>query len=670
MTTVAKADAPAQCQMFGAFALEGPDGPVRVRGRRGRALLAYLAFAGPAGASRERLSGLLWSDRGEEQARASLRQCLLELRQELADGGLDLLDVARQHVSLQPGSLTSDVTALEAAIRDGDNAALAQGLRAIVGKELLEDTSVGGLFGDWLARTRAQLDSMLEREVRRAIDTAEARGAWPEVRDLAEAFLLRTPTDEAVAAAAIRADMAMGVTSAAHRRFRALENTLAHEFGLRPSATVRGALEAAPQPAAAAPPAPAAPAPPAIAVASTETPRPLVIVGAFESANTDATASLAETLRDEVISGLSRFRDLSVVADPNAAASLDGQAFAEPELVFALGARMRAGLRPAVTVQLLRLFDRKVVWSETSDVAEAILEATDVIVARVVGAVAPSIDLALTQPRREPGGGGLYLAYADAARRAWTAPTHEIALQAADDLKAMIASDPDFVLPYLPLAYLYNTDFNYTRACTSTADLCEEALELARTAMKLDRRHLHGYVVAAWSYLRMRRWDAAQELFEQALHLNPFNPNRLKEIGFGLLFLDEADRARELLNRCLLVNPMPDDYYFIDLGLLEMVCRNHERARTYFDLVAQPTIWGDIYQAVNVELSGQSPNGAAARARQRITEIWPDDLPMTDDAMIQWMLQHQPFRSEEARDLFVAGARRMLGPASVLPAPA
>jgi DNA-binding SARP family transcriptional activator len=669
MTTMGDADAPARCQLFGAFVLEGPAGPVRVRGRRARALIAYLAFAGPAGASRERLSGLLWSDRGEEQARASLRQCLLELRQELADGGLDLLDVGRQQVSLHPGRLTSDMTVLEAAIRDGDNAALASGLRMIDGKELLEDAAVGGLFGDWLARTRAQVDSTLEREVRRVIEGAEASGAWTEVRDLAEAFLLRTPTDEAVAAAAIRADMAMGVTSAAHRRFRALESTLANEFGLRPSAAVLGALESG-APADAPAPARAAAPPTAAPIVAAETSRPLVIVGAFEAAEGDASASLAETLRDEVISGLSRFRDLSVVADPNAVASLDGHAFAEPELVFALGARMRPGLHPAMTVQLLRLLDRSVVWSETSDVPEAILEATDVIVGRVVGAIAPSIDLALAQPHREPGGGGRYLAYADAARRAWTAPTHEIALQAADDLKALIADEPDFVLPYLPLAYLYNTDFNYTRACSSSPEHYEEALELAKTAMKLDRRHLHGYVVAAWSYLRMRRWDAALQLFEQALSLNPFNPSRLKEIGFGLLFLDQPDRARELLNRCLLVNPTPDDYYFIDLGLLELVCRNHDRARTYFDLVAQPTIWGVIYQAVNAELSGQAMPGASERVRQRIAGIWPDDRPMTDDTAIQWMLQHKPFRSDEARELFVSGARRMLDPASALPAPA
>jgi len=96
MTSLLQAAVRARCRLFGAFSIEGPQGPVRIRGRRARALLAYLAFAGAAGASRERLSGLLWSDRGDDQARASLRQCLLELRRELADAGIDALEVGRE----------------------------------------------------------------------------------------------------------------------------------------------------------------------------------------------------------------------------------------------------------------------------------------------------------------------------------------------------------------------------------------------------------------------------------------------------------------------------------------------------------------------------------------------------------------------------------------------
>src|SRR6516165_12098385 len=50
--------------------------------RKGRALLAYLALAGHP-VSRERLADLLWPYQAQNQARHSLRNCLLEVRKRL-----------------------------------------------------------------------------------------------------------------------------------------------------------------------------------------------------------------------------------------------------------------------------------------------------------------------------------------------------------------------------------------------------------------------------------------------------------------------------------------------------------------------------------------------------------------------------------------------------------
>src|SRR5499433_4209803 len=48
--------------------------------KKARALLGYLAAQGGQAVSRERLADLLWPYQGSEQARHSLRNCLLELR--------------------------------------------------------------------------------------------------------------------------------------------------------------------------------------------------------------------------------------------------------------------------------------------------------------------------------------------------------------------------------------------------------------------------------------------------------------------------------------------------------------------------------------------------------------------------------------------------------------
>lgn len=54
--------------------------------RKARALLAYLAAQGGRAVSRERLADLLWPYQGTDQARHSLRNCLLELRKALGEG--------------------------------------------------------------------------------------------------------------------------------------------------------------------------------------------------------------------------------------------------------------------------------------------------------------------------------------------------------------------------------------------------------------------------------------------------------------------------------------------------------------------------------------------------------------------------------------------------------
>ncbi len=70
-----------QVQLLGRFALRSAAGDeIAVPSKKGQALIAVLALAGGAPVPREQLTGLLWSERGEAQARGSLRQALTALR--------------------------------------------------------------------------------------------------------------------------------------------------------------------------------------------------------------------------------------------------------------------------------------------------------------------------------------------------------------------------------------------------------------------------------------------------------------------------------------------------------------------------------------------------------------------------------------------------------------
>src|SRR4030095_1087527 len=107
-----------QVRLLGGFELRsghGRDAPPL--GRKVRALLACLALSPGKPWSREKLMALLWSDRGEEQARASLRQALAELRRALGDPSP--LKTEHDVVSLDPAMIAVDAMEFERLAKAG-----------------------------------------------------------------------------------------------------------------------------------------------------------------------------------------------------------------------------------------------------------------------------------------------------------------------------------------------------------------------------------------------------------------------------------------------------------------------------------------------------------------------------------------------------------------------
>src|SRR5438093_13733312 len=72
--------------LLGPLVIESEDSGLGKIPKKARALLAYLAAQGGRAVSGERLADLLWPYQGSEQARHSLRNCLLELRKALGPG--------------------------------------------------------------------------------------------------------------------------------------------------------------------------------------------------------------------------------------------------------------------------------------------------------------------------------------------------------------------------------------------------------------------------------------------------------------------------------------------------------------------------------------------------------------------------------------------------------
>jgi TolB-like protein len=202
--------------------------------RKAQAIIAYLAAHGGASINRERLAGLLWSERGDQQARASLRQTLLELRPYVTEPAR-LLVIERYQVHLDVRTLTSDLARIEALARANDLDGLSQALAE------KGDRLYGGLdgldpaFDEWLAlERRVQQDRLLALGAAAAARGLQC-GVYEAATHLATELQALDETNETVAQIGMQADHARGDCSAVGRRYRRLCEALKQDLGVTPS---------------------------------------------------------------------------------------------------------------------------------------------------------------------------------------------------------------------------------------------------------------------------------------------------------------------------------------------------------------------------------------------------------------------------------------------------
>jgi DNA-binding SARP family transcriptional activator len=195
-------------------------------GAKALALLAYLVLE-PHPHSRETLAALLWGESPEQEARASLRQALKQLRTGLGDlvqGDRRLIELAepvecdaeqfRRRVGQEPGlAATTEVP------------------------RFLEGFSVRNAprFEEWAANTRSAL--MLQYTTALDVLAREAMGQWKwrEAIELADRWLASDPLSDEAARLAVESRYLAGNRGAALARYAEYRTLLLRETGCEPS---------------------------------------------------------------------------------------------------------------------------------------------------------------------------------------------------------------------------------------------------------------------------------------------------------------------------------------------------------------------------------------------------------------------------------------------------
>jgi DNA-binding SARP family transcriptional activator/TolB-like protein/tetratricopeptide (TPR) repeat protein len=202
--------------------------------RKARALMAYLAAQGGRPVSRERLSDLLWPYQGSEQARHSLRNCLLELRKALAQGAARHLVAEFANCRLQ--DIDTDVARFEQLSRSQERAELLAAAELYRG-EFLSDFGIDSEpFQEWLSGERDRALDLICSVLQRLTGLQDKNGEHEAAIVSARRLALLDPLSEIGQRALIRAYARAGRRPEALRQYRTCAEILKRELGVAPDA--------------------------------------------------------------------------------------------------------------------------------------------------------------------------------------------------------------------------------------------------------------------------------------------------------------------------------------------------------------------------------------------------------------------------------------------------
>ena len=146
-----------QVQLFNGFRAVLADGePMRALSRKSECLICLLALSDGMEVTREKAAGIIWSDRGENQARASLRQELSQMRRVL---GKDPVAATKRSIRLVPEHMSVDVLEFRANAVVDTPETLEVAASLYTGPLMAGHDPKSEVFEDWIEAERRTLEN-------------------------------------------------------------------------------------------------------------------------------------------------------------------------------------------------------------------------------------------------------------------------------------------------------------------------------------------------------------------------------------------------------------------------------------------------------------------------------------------------------------------------------
>jgi serine/threonine protein kinase len=292
----------------------------------------------------------------------------------------------------------------------------------------------------------------------------------------------------------------------------------------------------------------------------------------YTGTNEDLKA-LAEGLSEEVVTGLSRFSYLRVIAR-NSTAKYSNESGDVRAIGKELGANyvMEGSLRHArsklrLAIQLVDSVSGTHLWAETYErpfTPESLFELQDDLVPRIVATVADQYGIlprAMGETLRSKRDDDL--TPHEAVLRAFSylsrlAPEERVAVR--DILERAVRQSPNHADSWAMLSILYRAE--YSQGYDDVPNPLDHALAAAQRAVDLAPTHALGHFALAVVYFFCKNKVAFRVEAERGLSLNPYDAACKAFLGLLIAAAGEWDKGCEMVESAMRMNPNCPGYFY------------------------------------------------------------------------------------------------------------
>jgi adenylate cyclase len=337
----------------------------------------------------------------------------------------------------------------------------------------------------------------------------------------------------------------------------------------------------------------------------------------------------ADGLTEDIITALSRFRELFVISR-NSAFVHKGRAVKVQEVAAEFGVQYvvegsvrKAGGRVRITVQLIDGETDRHVWAERYDrELEDIFAIQDEVTAAIVATLPGRVEAAThDRAKRKPTDSMAAYECVLAGKVLHHRSTPEDNAAALEMLERAIALDPKYGHAHawtacvLGQAWVYGWHEDRDATFQRIGDELQTALALDDNDSDVHR------ILAAWNLVQ-HDYDRAMYHQERALSLNPNNDLIVVQQGELLTWLGLPEEGIDWIKKAMRLNPYHPERYWNHLGRAYFVARRYPEAIEAFSRITSPD---HTHYAFLAAASARTGDQTAARAHAReVTKRQPD----------------------------------------------